>query len=366
MIPTHSDFIDTDTEHKLPTKADIIRDVNVIIDSFYDNSRAKAAALHPRFELLLEVMHNLTAAGGKRMRPYLAVSVYTAYGGAQYKDMCHVGAALELLHTAMLIHDDIIDRDLTRYGIDNVAGQYLKIYGSVTNKDPDHYSTAAALLAGDINISAAYQLVLESGFSAEQKIKAHTYVAEAIFRVAGGELIDTDAVLYPSEQTDPLTVAEIKTAHYSFVTPMLCGAALAGAEEAELNKLTQLGMSLGVAFQLSDDILGMFGDESITGKSTIGDIREGRRTWMAEYAKQHAPSNQKLLLHEYYGADDITIEQADAVRRVFVDCGAKQACSDKIAELLQEAIDSIETLNINPSSKNLFLELVHTMSDRQK
>jgi geranylgeranyl pyrophosphate synthase len=93
---------------------------------------------------------------------------------------------------------------------------------------------------------------------------------------------------------------------------------------------------------------------------------EGRRTWMAEYAKQHAPSNQKLLLHQYYGADDITIEQADAVRRVFVDCGAKQACSDKIAELLQEAIDSIETLNINPSSKNLFLELVHTMSDRQK
>jgi geranylgeranyl diphosphate synthase type II len=348
------------------SKEEIILLVNQVIDQYYAMSIAKAGLLHPRYEKLLVSMRTLAMAGGKRMRPYLAVTTYEAYGGTQLKDMCIVGASLELLHGAMLIHDDIIDRDSVRYGINNISGQYREHYKELAGEDAAHFADSAALLAGDITLSASYQLILDSGFRAEQKILAQRLLAEAIFKVCGGELIDTDAALYPPEESDPLLINEIKTAHYSFVTPMLIGAALAGANEDELQKLTSFGMKLGVAFQLADDLLGMFGDEALTGKSSMGDMREGKRTWLSRTAFERASQEQLMILEQQYGNKDLQEPDADRIRQIFIDSGAVEACSQKIEELAAEAKVAMQKLELSHEAKGVYLELIDKTTRRDK
>ncbi len=347
-------------------KEETIEHVNKIIDDYYSLSSSKAGLIHPRFKTLIDVIHNLSRAGGKRMRPYIAVITYEAYGGLEYLDICKAGASLEMIHTAMLIHDDIIDRDFVRYGVPNVAGQYKKIYQDIAGEDIDHFSTSAAILAGDINISASYQLINETNFSPQQKILAQNLLTEAIFTVSGGELIDTEAILYPEEETDPITVSRTKTAHYSFVTPLLFGAVLSEQSNEELDKLKYLGMQLGVAFQLSDDLLGVFGDENITGKSTIGDIREGRRTWMAQNARKLMDDQQQAFVASNYGNKLVTAEQADEIRKIFIECGAKAAAEQKISELANKANELIASLSISEESKALYHDLVKAMTVRNK
>ncbi len=349
-------------------KPEIIAEVNGVLETYYARSVQKAGELHPRFGELLETMRALTLAGGKRSRPYIAVLAYEAYGGNQFKDICRVGAGIELLHSAMLIHDDIIDRDYIRYGVDNIAGQYRRRYGALTrnNQDANHYADSTAIMAGDIAITAAYQLVLESGFTPEQKIAALEMLSEAAFRVAGGELIDTDSSMYPFADTDPLTVAEIKTAHYSFVTPLLIGAVLADADKDELAKLDELGKHIGTAFQLCDDLLGIFGDETRTGKSAVSDIREGRQTYLLHTAYAAADTGQGQVLRQYYGKTDITPGQASLVRAALASSGARAATEQKIAAHAAKANEIVKTLTIDAASRQIFSKFITSMTERDK
>lgn len=354
------------TQPVIRSQQEITSLVNEIISQHYQASIAKARLLHPRYARLLQAMHALAAAGGKRMRPYLAVMTYESYGGSKYRDMCTVGAALEQLHAAMLMHDDIIDRDYTRYGVKNVSGQYRDIYNQIAGKDAAHYADSAAILAGDISLSAAYQLVLDTGFSAKQKLVLQRLLGEAVFRVCGGELIDTEAALYQPQATDPLLVSGMKTAHYSFVTPMLCGSLMAGAVEDEIEKLTDLGMKLGVAFQLADDILGIYGDQAVTGKSNTGDIREGRRTWLAGKARELASTDQLKIIDSCYGNPGLDTEQADSIRRVFAACGALAACQNKITGLADECRIIVASLALPISAKDNFYNIITKATQRDR
>lgn len=348
----------------LHSQEEIVAAVNAILDEHYTRAVARAAMLHPRYSELLKAMKQLGMGGGKRLRPYLAISVYEAYGGSQFTDICTVGAALELMHTAMLMHDDIIDNDFIRYGQENIAGRYQRTYRK--QPDGDHLALSAALLAGDINLSAAYELVLESGFSAGQKVAVQTLLAEALFHVIGGELLDTDAKAYPPEETDPLDIAATKTAHYSFVTPLLAGAVLAGADEHELSGLTDFGMSLGIAYQLADDLLGVFGDETVTGKSSLGDIREGKRTWLHQAALQKATKAQRAVLEAEYGNPNLSEEAAESVRSIMRKTGAKRGAEKLIASYADEAQQAIHKLGISHESRGVLAELVGQATNRTK
>jgi geranylgeranyl diphosphate synthase type II len=347
-------------------KAVIIETVNSILKSHFEIYSKKAHKLHPRFGGLVDVMHAFILSGGKRARPYLLVHTYQSYGGTSFADACRVGAGLELLHTAMLMHDDIIDRDYTRYGVKNIAGYYQEAYNalSANTNNNKHLADGAALLAGDINITAAFELFLSSGFDAETKVAATRLLAEACFRVTGGELIDTDSALYPPEDTDPLVVTEIKTAHYSFVTPLVIGASLANAHEDELAKLEELGMKLGVAFQLTDDILGVFGDEQITGKTVIGDIREGKQTHLYHLARKQASKEDKALLLHYYGNEEVDAAGAREVRAIFERSGARAACEATVQTYALAAQKIVDQLAISAASKRVYSQFIESMTQR--
>lgn len=347
-------------------KKQVTEAVNNVLNDHFEHKRQKAMSLHPRFGALMTHIHELVAAGGKRARPYLTVHTYESYGGRQFEDICKVGAGIELLHTAMLMHDDIIDRDYVRYGVKNIAGRYREIYQQQGGNDADvkHMADSAALLAGDVNIAASFQMILTSNFSAEQKIAAQELLAEACFRVTGGELIDTDAVFYPEEETHAVTVMEVKTAHYSFVTPLLIGATLAGADDQEKVKLENLGMKLGVAFQLTDDLLGMYGDSAITGKSVIGDIREGKRTVLYQEALQRSDTQQREYLQKFYGNSAITEDQATKVRQLFVNTGAKLAVESEIQSYADTALSIVASLKISNEARVIFEGFITSMIKR--
>ena len=359
------------TAHPTPvlhTASDVRADVDRHLRTYYDQRIAQAEGLDPAYAALWQSMTGLAFAGGKRMRPYLIVLAYEMYGGRQYADIVPVAAAAELLHLSLLVHDDITDKDTIRYGTDNITGIYQKRYSKrgAGPEDSRHYAESAALLAGDLLLSAAHGMLLECGLPAEQRLQAHRLITRAVFEVAAGQLLDMEAGMNRMSDTDAFKVARLKTASYSFVSPMRCGATLAGADDHELAKLEALGNVLGLAFQLSDDLLGVFGDESVTGKSSLTDLQEGKHTYMMQLAFDLATAAQRRELEQLVGKHDLDAAQAGVIRQIIIDCGAKAKIEHALAEQRQQAEQHISQLAVAEPARGRLLELVAFVTRRDR
>lgn len=337
-------MLDTETNHLEIGSAKAM--VDDYLRQFFGTKIGMSRPIGDSYVRLWQTMEQLSLAGGKRLRPYMVMVSYQAFQGANPTSILPVATAWELLHLCMLIHDDIIDNDTVRYGIRNISGMYDGFY---TSDEPDpvrrmHLANSAAILAGDLAHSGAHEIIIKSSLPAEQKILAQQFLASATFSVAGGELLDTESVLDEIGRVDALSIARFKTASYSFVGPLSTGAALAGASERQLELLERFGTALGCGFQLADDLLGIFGDEAKTGKSTIGDIREGKRTYMMQYAHQHASAKDRNLLDGLLGKQDVTPQEADTVRDIVVRTGARQAAEAAIAQFETTCMEVLQTL----------------------
>lgn len=255
--------------------------VQQLLQQICNLNLAQAAQSHPRFELMWQTISDYLLAGGKRFRPYLTILLYECYSGKPAntnQSVLGVATAWELLHASMLMHDDIIDRDYTRHGRPNIAGAYLGHYNSVLDDGVrTHAAMSAALLAGDLVLSAAHQILDTCDLEVADLFWVKQCMDKATSAVIAGELLDTEVTL-DHPDIDLGLIAELKTASYSLVAPMQSGAKLAGADDAQLKIIAELGVVLGRGYQLADDILGVFGDEQQTGKSTTSDLVEGKRT----------------------------------------------------------------------------------------
>ncbi len=315
--------------------------VNKRLESFYQLRIQQAHRRNPAEERLWQLLAQVTLAGGKRLRPYLVIWAYEAFGGSAHSKIIEAGIAWELLHQALLIHDDVIDRDYIRHGAPNIAGLLREHYAHLENHtDRDHYANSGAILAGDLALSSAHQLLINSGFPAERVLRACHILDDTTSAVIGGELLDTEAVMQPLLSTDALQIAELKTASYSFVGPLLTGATLAGANTATLSRLTKLGTTLGVAFQLSDDLLGLFGSSSVTGKSTTTDIHEGKRTLLLQHTLELATPEQRSVIEKTLGNPNATEAELKTFREIVTTTGARTKVEQLITRYLDEA-DSI-------------------------
>ena len=260
------------------SRATVTSLVEDTLSAYCDGERQRAGSIHAQYGQLWQVISNQVLGGGKRLRPYLTVLTYQAYGGAVSQPVIDVAAAWEMLHISMLMHDDIIDRDYLRHGQANVAGHYLSVYAKLIDEAQRlHYAHSAALMAGDLVLSSAHRLIDVSQLDDARSRQIKSLIYDATFEVIGGELLDTEVAIIDSS-IDLQLIAELKTASYSLIGPMLSGATLADADDAQLEILRRLGRCLGVGFQLADDIIGVFGDELQTGKSTDSDLAEGKHT----------------------------------------------------------------------------------------
>ncbi|MDN8548641.1 polyprenyl synthetase family protein [Microbacterium sp. NM3R9] len=232
--------------------------------------------------------------GGKRFRPALVVAAFDAFDGDRdaAPGLWDVAAAFELLHTAFVIHDDLIDRDLERRGMPNVGGAFRSRARSlgVGDEGAERIGDAAAVLAGDILLYEAARLVAVADIGDDQRVPLFGLLDDAVLVSAIGELADVEQAVVPGEPetTQLLSTAHDKTAVYSFCAPLAAGAVLAGADAGDRAVLMTVGADLGLAFQLVDDLIGTFGSEAQAGRGAGADLREAKRTPLISLARETA------------------------------------------------------------------------------
>jgi geranylgeranyl diphosphate synthase type II len=343
-----------------------------LVDSYlaeYSKTRQQdAEIIGASYVRLWRSIEKLLSSGGKRFRPYMVLGTYQAYApDAPLNDVLAAAAAQELLHLAMLIHDDIIDRDTIRYGVQNITGQYLDFYATYIHDEEErsHMATAAAVLAGDALIADAHALLRKTNVSEGRLRRAEAIMTKAIFDVIGGELLDTEIAHLPKGSISTLDVARHKTASYSFVSPLTMGAVLAGAPEKDIALLTELAHHLGVGYQFRDDLLGVFGDEATTGKSASTDLTEGKRTYLIEQFEQLASEEQQSDFFAIFHRHDASDDELARAKILLIESGAKDAVEAAIDDHRSSAEQRIEQLSISTESRALYHELVKRCLTRE-
>ena len=281
------------------------------------------------------------ARGGKGLRPDLVIAVHAALGGTRYESVASAAAAVEMLHTAFVVHDDVIDGDDTRRGRPNVSGAF-EVQARRTGASAaaaQRQGSAAGILAGDLALVSALRLMARSGASAAQTEQLLELLEEAVHATASGELADVRLSRVGEGQAlqlqDALRVAELKTSAYSFQLPMQVGAVLADAPWELLEKLAVIGRLVGIGFQLLDDLLGVFGRQELTGKTVISDLREAKPTALLALARGTSCWTELSAL---IGDPELGEEQADRARDLLTGCGARRAVQDLADQQLEEAL----------------------------
>lgn len=324
----------------LPT-ADPVRTSRPGHERFFATGRAQTVDEHDR--ALWESLHQLTVSG-KRFRPALLLQVYAVLGGGDHKTASKVADAVELLHTAFVIHDDVIDGDEVRRGRPNVGGTFAARARSagVSPARARLYGDAAGILAGDLALAGAVREIALCGARPEVATRLLDLLEEVLHRSAAGELADVRISLTPdASMTEVLDVAEWKTAAYSFELPLRAAGLLADAPEEVVDALGSVGRHLGTAFQLCDDLNGVFGTAEHTGKDPLGDLREGKCTALIAIARSHSQWSE---LARFVGDPDLTPEAAHRARELLVACGARRTVEALVHDLREAAIAEASAL----------------------
>ena len=290
--------------------------------------------------------------GGKRLRARFCLTGWRSVAETDARpvpvaeSVIAAAAALEIFHAAALVHDDLIDNSDTRRGRPAAHRAF-----EATHRrrgwagDAESFGRSSAILSGDLLVAWSDDL-LENGLRAASPGMAAAARAEyARMRrdVTIGQFLDiAEESAYFTEGDErhaerALRVASLKSARYSVEQPLRIGAALAGADDTQLAALSAFGHPVGMAFQLRDDVLGVFGDESETGKPSGDDLREGKRTVLIAYAREGLASGTRAVLDELIGDPALDAGQIAALQRTIVDSGALERVETLIADYAREA-----------------------------
>ncbi len=323
--------------------------VDAVLARFFSLAKNRAAPFGEQYVQLWQTLENNTI-GGKRFRPRMVMAAYQSLGGTDTQAAAYVGAAFELLHTALIVHDDVIDHDFTRRGLPNISGTYRDLATAAGRGErvAEHSGISAAVIAGDLALFNAYRLIDRSGVVDATRARLLEVMDDALFASAAGELIDVDfsiAAEVPSVD-DILTMERLKTAVYSFEGPLQAGAILAGACEVIITTLGEFGREIGIAYQIVDDLLGVFGVATETGKTTMGDLREGKRTVLIAHA---TGTSEWAGVAPLFGSPDLTEEGAASIREVLASCGAKTFTEDLARYYANRAIARLAEPQIPPA-----------------
>lgn len=255
-------------------------DVDELLMGFLADRKAEAEALGPAVDELGAEVRRLIGSGGKRLRPAFVYWGHRADGADHDRRVLAAAAAVELLHTFALVHDDVMDRSDRRRG-DATAHVALAEHHRAEGLtgDADWFGVSAALLAGDLAFVWADQMLEESALPPGRLAEARRVFTTLRSEVIGGQFLDLRLAHTPAaDEEASLRVALLKSARYTVTRPLQLGAAVAGVAPATVDALTAYGDAVGLAFQMRDDVLGLFGDPDVTGKGCIDDLREGKRT----------------------------------------------------------------------------------------
>jgi geranylgeranyl diphosphate synthase, type I len=337
------------------------------------------AALHERLGVLLPRLAELHPAlgpvsghlatflaGGKRVRPTLLLLGFAAGGGHDRGAAIGPALALELLHTCALLHDDVIDRAPTRRGrptVHHAVAAEHRTAGWLG--DPLAYGEAVAILLGDLAFVQADELFLEADVPAADLLAGFRRFTVLREEVMAGQYLDLHAATARLTDRDlALTVATLKSGRYSVARPLEIGALLAGAGEALVTGLGAVGDPLGRAFQVRDDLLGVFGEEAVTGKSAASDLAEGKRTLLIAEAAARLDASGRARLEAGLGDPLLPTAEAAALRELLERCGARAAAERYVDASVDEALAALERLEVDPAVADELAEVARLLGDR--
>lgn len=268
--------------------------------------------------------HNMRPA--KRLRSAFIYYIYKLLGGKDEAAILNASTSIEFVHTALLMHDDFMDKDEIRRGQPTTHIYFKNFFEQKNFKgDAAHFGYSMALDIGDIILTLGYRMISDANFEDRLKIKAMHEILNGIIKTGYGQAYDAYLESRPDFTEENIINLHFgKTSIYTYQTPILLGAILAGASDTDIDILTKYAKPGGIAFQLQDDILGLFGDEEKTGKSSFADLRQGKKTLLILKALEKADPTQKKIIESYWGNPDITAQNAEEVRKVVIDTGSLQ------------------------------------------
>jgi len=304
--------------------------------------------------------------GGKRLRPAFGYWGYRGAGGADSDQVVTALAALEFLQASALIHDDLIDRSDTRRGEPSVHRRFAGRHRAEGwSGDPDGFGEAAAVLLGDLCLVWSDELLHAGGIDPATLSRARPVFDEMRTEVTIGQYLDVLTQVTGTTSVERAgKVARLKSAKYTVERPLLLGAALAGAGPEVVAAYSAYGLPLGEAFQLRDDLLGVFGDPELTGKPAGDDLREGKRTYLIAAARETADAAGRRDLDRLLGAPDLDAAGIARLRAVIMASGAAERTERRIATLLDGALAAIDAAPIELEARAVLVELAHAATHR--
>ena len=353
-----------------PVDVDGVRErVNTALEDFLDDQGAALRSVAPDTAPLFDAVADLVR-GGKRLRAAFCYWGWRATGAPDGPEIVRASTAMELFQAAALIHDDVMDGSDTRRGMPSVHRRLAGLHaGSGWQGDPERFGLSGAVLAGDLCLVWSGELFHGSGLAPQALARARAPFDRMRTELMTGQYLDVLEQAVAGQHPDGAVerarrVIRYKSAKYSVQEPLLIGGALAGADERVLAGYTEFGLLLGEAFQLRDDVLGVFGDPALTGKPAGDDLREGKRTVLVALALAAASPEQGTLLTAGLGDPLLDVDRVDRLREVMVTTGALAEVEDRIATLVRGAREVLVSLDLAQTGRVVLDRLVAAATSR--
>lgn len=358
-----------------PVSDDFRAAVAGAVGEFLDGQRQVLAGIGADAAPLADLAESFTA-GGKRLRPAFCAWGWIAVAGVpdDTTALIRAAAALDVLHVSALVHDDVMDASDTRRGQPAAHRQFAALHAARGLRgDADAFGRGGAILLGDLLLVWSQEMFRTCGLPTTAIERAMPVMESVLTEVTTGQFLDIlaqarpalDARTAPDEVLAQVRqVLEYKTARYTVIRPLQIGASLAGGTVETLDALGLYGSAVGRAFQLRDDVLGVFGDAEVTGKPAGDDLREGKLTALLAHALRLASAADAAALAALAGTPDLTDAEVDQARRIIADSGALAAVEAEITEATAGAIAGLGTAPITSEAREALTNLAHSAVDR--
>lgn len=288
--------------------------------------------------------------GGKKMRAFFVYLGYLIGGGKKPDEVLPVSLAFEMSQNFLLIHDDIMDNSDTRRGKPTVHRKYAEKFG-------EDYGVNMAITLGDIASVELFGIISESDLPDEKKVLCVHELSKILRKTAYGQALDVEYGFQGATIDEAFCVADLKSAWYSVVGPLLIGAKLADAPQDVQDAIVRFGSNAGLVFQFRDDVLGLFGEEGIVGKSTLSDMREGKNTVLINRARELASDSQKGEIEIIWGNGTAKHEDLEKIRKIVSGSGALKWMDEENGRLIEKARSEIDTITKDPKLQTILREV---------
>lgn len=345
----------------------IRKEINLALTEFIKGESLYLSKIGPELEPVAQAIENFTLDSGKRLRPLFAYVGALGAGIQPTAEMIKAIASLELIHVCALVHDDVMDASDTRRGAPSIHRLFEKMHqDKKLSGTATQFGVAAAILIGDLALIWSAQMLHNSKLADSQLTRALPVYDEMRVELMAGQYLDIyEQALGTQSIERSLKVARFKSGKYTIERPLHFGAALCGAETELINSYTNYGIPLGEAFQLRDDLLGVFGDPAQTGKPAGDDLREGKRTVLMASALKNANPTQLAALTKLVGAPNLDTTQIQVLQEIIIQTGAASHIESMIEELTNTSLKAIERGGISTVGKELLTELAVLATKRK-